>query len=88
MAALSLFFAAMTVSVASSPIFFRMVSRPFWCRLATYDFSGDVFLRSSMMLANWVRRSVIGFFPLFVVPALKEAVWFSCVAGDAAFLFY
>src|SRR5512146_1993940 len=91
--------AAMTVSVASSPIFFRIASSPLANSAATYDEAGSALLRDSIVCARRCRTSPPscsaaicarllehGFdaHPALVFETVEKAALVARVAGDAA----
>src|SRR5690606_22707064 len=91
--------AAMMVSTHSSPIFSRILFRPFCCRLATYEELGSACLRASMIWASLLSVSfmfgcTVNFvgipqhrirrLPLPVSQDLEETAAPARVAGDIA----
>src|SRR5262245_58337816 len=89
----------MTVSVASSPILFRIASAPLAYRAATYDVAGSAPLRASSVAAirastaSSASRAIdrvrvlqdrLDRVPFALVEPLVEAALAAGVAGDAA----
>src|SRR3989338_9523756 len=64
---------ASITSVASSPIFFKIASSPLLNNLATYELSGEAFLRASRVSVNRCKISGL-FFSWFIFSG-------SCLSG-------
>src|SRR5471030_968475 len=92
--------AAMMVSTDSSPTFSRILFKPLWYRLATYELSAAAPLRSSSTSARRVRVSLMGVscridgvrvfeyrvdgFPVAVLEDAVEAALAAGMTGDVA----
>src|SRR5471032_1783499 len=92
--------AAIMVSTDSSPTFSRILFKPLWYRLATYELSAAAPLRSSSTWARRVKVSLMGVscgidsvrifqdridsFPVAVLEDAVEATLAAGMAGDVA----